>query len=58
MRPKCLLILTPLLSGLCPAAVILENFIEVTTEESQKIDQDKLNEFVEVWTKLDPSAGR
>ena len=31
--------------------------MEVAFEDSQKIDQDKLHEFVEVWTRLDPSAG-
>ena len=39
----------------CTTAVILENFIEVVTGDST--DQDKFNEFVEVWTKLDPDAG-
>ena len=39
-----------------PAAVILENFMEVVSGDSQ-IDEEKLNEFVEVWTKLDPHAG-
>ena len=39
------------------AAVILENFIEVVSGDSQTIDEEKLNEFVEVWTKLDPHAG-
>ena len=37
-------------------AVILENFMDVMTGESQIIDQDKLNEFVTVWTRLDPEA--
>ena len=35
--------------------MILENFIEVVTGDST--DQNKFNEFVEVWTKLDPDAG-
>ena len=38
-------------------AVILENFMEVTSGDSATIDEEKLNEFVEVWTKLDPDAG-
>jgi len=39
------------------AAVILENFMEVALGDSKTIDQEKLNEFVEVWTELDPDAG-
>lgn len=31
--------------------------MEVALGDSQKIDQDKLNEFVQVWTTLDPGAG-
>ena len=40
-----------------PAAVILENFMEVVSGDSKTVDEEKLNEFVEVWTKLDPNAG-
>uniref|UniRef100_A0A7S4PLT5 Uncharacterized protein n=2 Tax=Guillardia theta TaxID=55529 RepID=A0A7S4PLT5_GUITH len=37
-------------------AVIIENFAELSKEESSVLPIDKLNEFVDVWTELDPHA--
>ncbi len=38
------------------SAVILENFSEVTSGDTQSIEKEKLDEFVEVWNTLDRSA--
>ncbi|EKX44430.1 hypothetical protein GUITHDRAFT_72189, partial [Guillardia theta CCMP2712] len=37
-------------------AVIIENFAELSKEESSVLPMDKLQEFVEVWMELDPGA--
>ena len=37
-------------------AVIIENFDDVSKEDSSFMPVDRLNEFVDVWTELDPEA--